>query len=146
MPHRCTKCGATFDDGDSVILTGCPNCKWNKFFYVSREVAEAESRKNLGDSDFLPSSEATVKPAAEKQNTIEDVLKNIDSAMESEDLTEKSTIGIESIKIIDQGSYEVNLESVLKNEEIVVGFKEGQYAIDLPAILSKSSQKNKKKK
>jgi len=36
MPHRCTRCGTIFEDGDSVVLSGCPNCGWNKFLYVKK--------------------------------------------------------------------------------------------------------------
>lgn len=172
MPHRCTKCGATFQDGDSVILTGCPECKWNKFLYVSPEVAKSDERKKWPDpfasrdSSVLSetpsgrsesfSSRASVSedddPFLSQQNpengSLDDVFKNIDTALESGELRSPETSPrVESIRIIDQGSYEVNLDSVLKKDEIVVGFKEeGQYAIDLPAILKQSGKKSKKKK
>jgi predicted nucleic acid-binding Zn-ribbon protein len=31
MPHQCTDCGRTFDDGSKEMLSGCPNCGGNKF-------------------------------------------------------------------------------------------------------------------
>ncbi|MFP4626015.1 MAG: OapC/ArvC family zinc-ribbon domain-containing protein [Natronomonas sp.] len=31
MPHQCTACGHTFDDGSKEMLSGCPNCGGNKF-------------------------------------------------------------------------------------------------------------------
>jgi len=31
MPHQCTECSRTFDDGSKEMLSGCPNCGGNKF-------------------------------------------------------------------------------------------------------------------
>ena len=31
MPHQCTDCGRTFDDGSKEMLSGCPDCGGNKF-------------------------------------------------------------------------------------------------------------------
>jgi len=31
MPHQCTNCDRTFDDGSKEMLSGCPNCGGNKF-------------------------------------------------------------------------------------------------------------------
>lgn len=34
MPHQCTGCGYTFEDGSKEMLSGCPECGGNKFqFY-----------------------------------------------------------------------------------------------------------------
>jgi predicted nucleic acid-binding Zn-ribbon protein len=31
MPHQCTGCGHTFEDGSKEMLSGCPDCGGNKF-------------------------------------------------------------------------------------------------------------------
>ena len=31
MPHQCTGCGETFEDGSKEMLSGCPECGGNKF-------------------------------------------------------------------------------------------------------------------
>ena len=31
MPHQCTGCGHTFEDGSKEMLSGCPECGGNKF-------------------------------------------------------------------------------------------------------------------
>ena len=137
MPHRCTKCGATFGDGDPVILTGCPNCKWNKFLYVGPEALKGEDENTGGQKENIP----------EKEN-LDDVLKNIDDVLDSEELKidDPAEDRVEAIRIVDAGSYEVNLESVMNNDEIVVGIKEeGQYAIDLSSMLKGSGKKEKTK-
>jgi len=41
MPHRCTKCGKEYPDGDMRILNGC-ECGNNKFLYVPKEKKDAK--------------------------------------------------------------------------------------------------------
>ncbi|WNY25742.1 Zn-ribbon domain-containing protein [Methanolapillus millepedarum] len=153
MPHRCTKCGAIFSDGDPVILTGCPTCKWNKFLYVREETVAATAGNvhvDAGLETDLHEIEKTKWPDQnEKSESINKVLENIDSVLDSEEMTkqEPEPGRVDSIRILDTGSYELNLGSIMDKEEIVVGIKEeGQYAIDLPVILQQSAKKGKAKK
>jgi hypothetical protein len=45
---------------------------------------------------------------------------------------------VESIKIIDSGSYEVNLKKLLESREIVLAMKEdGKYIIHLPSLFQR---------
>ncbi len=152
MPHRCTKCGAVFEDGDSVILTGCPECKWNKFLYVKAEEVAVNTKPALEEDQPTASDWNIEERIAEKEGkSIDDMLEDIDRALDSDDVNKKdlNPDRVDSIRILDSGSYELNLGSIMENEEIVVGIKEeGQYAIDLPMILQqsgKSSKKGKKK-
>ncbi len=39
MPHKCTKCGKVYQDGDPRILKGCA-CGNNRFVYVPKEKRE----------------------------------------------------------------------------------------------------------
>jgi len=43
MPHQCTNCGRTFDDGSKEMLSGCPDCGGNKFQFAPTTAAAAES-------------------------------------------------------------------------------------------------------
>jgi len=45
MPHKCTRCEKIFEDGAEVILSGCPNCGWNKFLYVKDMEPEEEAKE-----------------------------------------------------------------------------------------------------
>lgn len=150
MPHRCTKCGAVFDDGDSVILTGCPECKWNKFLYVKTE--EAGAAAIVADTETENKSDGwdiDDRMKEKDKQSIDDVLEDIDRVLDSDDVNKKDLdpSRVDSIRILGAGSYELNLGSIMENEEIVVGIKEeGQYAIDLPVMLQQSNKSKKKKK
>ncbi len=97
MPHRCTKCGKLYPDGDTRILSGC-ECGNNRFLYV---------------------------PKAERENEVVEELKK-----------ELTGMGIETVRIIAPGQYEINLEKLLEREEIVIALQEdGRYIIHFPSLL-----------
>lgn len=145
MPHRCTRCGTIFEDGDSVILSGCPNCGWNKFLYVKTEVKSSENQVN---------------PALEEQkldleSSLDEVVRSIDEALSSEEEdkpqepeAERKTDEdrVESVRILGPGSYELNLDSLLERKELVMAIREeGSYALHLPSVFKQKKDKNKNK-
>ncbi len=46
MPHKCTKCGKVYDDGDMRILNGC-ECGNNKFIYIPKQKKEKEEGERI---------------------------------------------------------------------------------------------------
>ncbi|MGB9941347.1 Zn-ribbon domain-containing protein [Methanosarcina sp.] len=145
MPHRCTRCGTIFEDGDSVILSGCPNCGWNKFLYVKKE---SEGSENQG------------RPVLEEQkldleSSLDEVVRNIDEALaceqenikqepEAERKTDEERV--ESVRILGPGSYELNLESLFERKELVMAIREeGSYALHLPSVFNQQKEKQKEK-
>ncbi|KAF5415338.1 MAG: hypothetical protein C5S48_05945 [Candidatus Methanogaster sp.] len=119
MPHKCTNCEHIFEDGSVDILNGCPNCGWNKFLYVpAKSVTETETETDAEDTDagMLPD-----KVEAEKEAVPD--------------------MEVESIRIIEKGSYELNLESLLEREEIILSMKEdGRYLVHLPSVFEKGKK------
>ncbi|MDY6965065.1 MAG: Zn-ribbon domain-containing protein [Halobacteriota archaeon] len=108
MPHKCTKCGKIFKDGDKQILSGCPECGWNKFLYLKEEAA-----KNI-----CKDIEALLQEEKKPDTPILDRL--------------------ESVRILGPGSYELNIKALLERDEIVVALKEdGRYIIHLPSVFSR---------
>jgi hypothetical protein len=45
MPHQCTDCGRSFDDGSKQMLSGCPDCGGNKFQYQPEDADDAPSEE-----------------------------------------------------------------------------------------------------
>ena len=101
MPHKCTKCGKEYADGDARLLQGC-ECGNNKFLYVPKI-----KRKKI---------EKSVKREA--------------------------VMGIESVRIISPGRYEINLEKILSRNEIIIALREdGRYILHLPSLLKRKDKK-----
>lgn len=67
---------------------------------------------------------------------IENKIKNINL-----EINNKYEKDIETIKIINPGSYELNLDHIFKKKDIVIELKEeGKYAIDLSSVLKKNKK------
>jgi len=120
MPHKCTKCGKIYPDGDYRILNGC-ECGNNKFLYVPKE--------------RLAKSTAAHK---ETENEIESKTES----EKKEEIKIEDFEGIESVKIIAPGMYEIKLENILSRDGIVIALQEeGRYMIHLPSLLKKKKEK-----
>ncbi|MFP3908883.1 MAG: Zn-ribbon domain-containing protein [Archaeoglobaceae archaeon] len=120
MPHRCTECGKEFVDGDMQILKGC-ECGNNKFLYVPKKREEEEKEE-----------------AVDVEEKAEEVKNQIAEEM-----------GMETVRIVAPGQYEINLDKVLSREEIIISLQQdGKYLIHLPSLLrdKRLSKKSKKKR
>jgi len=50
----------------------------------------------------------------------------------------KEFSGIESVRILSPGCYEINLEKILSRDEIIIALREdGRYILHLPSLLKK---------
>jgi predicted nucleic acid-binding Zn-ribbon protein len=144
MPHICTRCGTIFEDGDSVILSGCPSCGWNKFLYVKQGPEGFEN----------PGRAALEEQKLDLEASLDEVVRNIDEALasdekereqKSENETKTDEERVESVRILGPGSYELNLDSLLERKELVMAIREeGSYALHLPSVFNQQ-KKNKKR-
>ena len=140
MPHKCTRCESVFKDGAAIILNGCPKCGWNKFLYVRDENAAQEKPETTG----------SISPPASKFIKEVDDLLGKKPALTRPEVKETDTkpdeIGdrVESVRIISPGSYELNLESLLEREEIVMALREdGTYIVHLPSVFQKKKNQER---
>lgn len=152
MPHKCTNCGEVFPDGSEEILSGCPMCGWNKFRYYSEdqepqkpqkdegEKLDSESRKEKSRKQkILEKAGISWEGSKESRLSINELekIEQIGSKIIDKD-KEISEDDIESFRLKKNGSYEINLESLLKNEGIIISIGEdGRYIIDLESFLNK---------
>jgi len=133
MPHKCTQCGREFKDGSTDILKGCPSCGGKKFLYINPE--------NL-HRDVL--EEKTIEEiAAETNQEIIEI-----KEPEDKDNGEKKKIElydrVESIRVLNPGSYELNLEKLATSDDMVMQMgTDDKYVVD---IMSMSKVKRKKKR
>jgi len=124
MPHKCTKCGREFEDGSTAILRGCPSCGGKKFLYIGEskrhdDVLEEKTIKEIAAESGEEELEVTGTPSSTR--TTEEVQSRIDCYDR-----------VESIRILGPGSYELNIEKLARDEEMVVGLGgEGQYVVDI---------------
>ncbi|WP_276280136.1 Zn-ribbon domain-containing protein [Halorussus caseinilyticus] len=48
MPHQCTTCGRSFEDGSKEMLSGCPDCGGNKFQFDPAGAADGNAGETGG--------------------------------------------------------------------------------------------------
>jgi len=136
MPHKCTRCEGVFRDGAAIILNGCPKCGWNKFLYVKDELAQPAGSEGKTDATIPPAASQFIKE-------VDELLGNKPAQTEpKESKVEKKLdeVGdrVESVRILSPGSYELNLDSIMKREEIVMALKEdGTYIVHFPSVFQK---------
>ncbi|MCT9094863.1 Zn-ribbon containing protein [Haloarchaeobius sp. HME9146] len=65
MPHQCTECGRTFEDGSKEMLSGCPECDGNKFQFIPKgAVNDANASASPPEPPARGSESSAVSKAA----------------------------------------------------------------------------------
>ena len=130
MPHKCTKCGREFKDGTTDILKGCPSCGGKKFLYIKPEDLHKDILEEKSIEDVIE----------EKKESLLEVSSKDEEPVEIYDR-------IESIRVLNPGSYELNLEKLAKSDEMVMQMgKDDKYIVDLLSMGKVEKDKKKKKK
>lgn len=143
MPHKCTRCENVFKDGAAIILNGCPKCGWNKFLYVKELAEQSVEKKSAPTGSIPPAASKFIKEVDELLGN--NVMEKPETVMAKNEDKKTVEIGdrVESVRILSPGSYELNLESLLEREEIVMALKEdGTYIVHLPSAFQKKKPKD----
>lgn len=125
MPHRCLNCGKILEEDSDELLTGCGNCGYKLFVYQGSnegDIGEGERKEIVKDvEEFLEGLEQE-----------EEVKARFKKAMEFD---------LESIKVLEDGVYKINLRKLLEEIPLIVEIKEGKYYIHLPSVFTKGKEK-----
>lgn len=138
MPHRCMDCKNTIESGALDLKEGCPICGCKKFQYVRPKKAVKAS----------PTVAEYVADAAEKEPAmVTEPAKHVSAEPVAE--PEKAAPApegprIESIRIIEPGTYDINLSMLLSRKELVMSKEEGSYFVDLKSALKQPKKKKSK--
>lgn len=125
MPHKCLNCGKTLEEDSDELLTGCNNCGYKLFVY---QESEEEGISTDRREDIVQDVEEFLNGLEEKKK----VKARFDEAME---------FNLESIKVLEDGVYEINLRKLLEEVPLIVEIKEGSYYIHLPSLFRKGKGK-----
>lgn len=134
MPHQCVRCGTIYADADNHIIIGC-TCGSRLFYFVRADQLQR-----------LKSQDHTLKnlPVEEQQKIERDIY---DIIGEEVDKNLPVILDIESVKIVKQGSYELDVVSLFnKKNPLVYKVEEGKYVIDLASSLKRRKDEKSKNK
>ena len=129
MPHKCVRCNILYPSGSEVLLKGCPDFNGRFFFFVKEDQIEEADKiiKTL--------------TVADKKKIEEDVTHII-----GKDNDEKPIVlDIETIKVLGQGSYELDLVDMFKGKPLVYRLEDGKYYIDIASTFEAKDFTSSKK-
>jgi len=113
MPHQCLKCDKIFDNTSDVIIKGCTECGNKLFLYVKS----------------LPEEEKNIEITKEQKKII---LKEVETAIGTNNTDAPVILKLENIKIIAPGKYEIDINQLMKKEKpAIYKIQDGTYVIDL---------------
>lgn len=138
MPHRCMECKNVLESGE-MDLTGCPVCGGKKFQYMRPAKKEPRGEK---DPRKLTVSEYVDHAASRGQEKVPghaESPKHKPAKAEAGSAHER----IESVRILEKGSYDINLPVLLNRRELVMSREEGVYVVDLPSALKAPKKKKR---
>ncbi len=118
-------------------MNGCPKCGWNKFLYVRDERTIPLQEIKTEKGSIPPEATQFIKEVDEliaTKSPLQPEVKEVKEQPKPEEVGDR----VESVRILSPGQYELNLDSILKREEIVMALKEdGTYIVHLPSVFQK---------
>lgn len=132
--HKCVRCGSIFQDNDSSILRGCTSCGSIFFLFMKnsqedREIKEIQ--KELEAKETSLEQELTKQIEMKKEEAREE---KPEKRLKVKKKIKKSKFGIETIRIIKEGVYEINLDALMKKKPLIIFEKGKVYFIHLPSV------------
>jgi predicted nucleic acid-binding Zn-ribbon protein len=121
MPYQCVKCSKIIETGNRELIEGCSECHGKFFFYV-----RDEQIKKLKEEPVLNIPE-------EDKIKIEKDIRDIAGI---EDESTPVILDLESIRIMGEGKYEIDIVNLFnKRRPVIYKMEEGKYFIDLVSSL-----------
>lgn len=133
MPHKCAVCSKIYENYAVELMSGC-QCGSKIFVYL--KTAPAQAKKSM------PS--AAPGPAAKIEKIVDEVTATIKDLKKSK--KSKINFDMDTIKVIEDGVYDININKILNNEPIIIEIKEdGKYFIHLASVFKEKSKNNLEK-
>ena len=107
MPHRCVRCAKEYSDTSRELLTGC-SCGARVFVFLREGQAPA-------DEDY-----------AWLENELSPLTKDKPVSIDTE--------AAENLRILEKGSYEIDVKALMAGNPLVVKSEKGIYYIKMPKL------------
>ena len=122
MPHQCVHCSKIISIGSKEILEGCGECGGKFFFYIRDEqVAKIREAREIPIPEF---------------NTVDknQVESDVRSILKIEDESKPVILDLESIRVLNPGSFEIDIVSLMNRRPVIFKLQEGKYLIDIEGM------------
>lgn len=148
MPYKCTVCGKIYLEGSEelkeVMRKGGCDCG-KKFLMYVRSVRDAESNAGLSPGQDVPEDSDASSPESEFPGIPSHIdAKSRESLrwlerefMRMREQGKNLNLGIETIRILEEGKYRIDVASLMRGKPIIVRTEDGVYYIDLANAMKK---------
>jgi len=136
MAYKCIHCSKLFDDGSKEVLTGCSGCGRKFFFYIKKEKLEALGALEAEGAGASEAEQIMEFTPHEKEKIEKDVREIAGIADEEAPVF----LDLESIKILKEGKYLLDLGKLFAGKPQVYQLEDGKYIIDF-SVLGKKEEK-----
>lgn len=116
MPHKCVRCGKIFSNTSKELLSGC-ECGSRVFIFL---------RGDKAPDELSEQSPEAVKNFSWLENELSFLARDKPVSVDVD--------SVENLRIIERGSYELDLASLMKGDPLVVKSDHGVYYIKIPSL------------
>ncbi|MDP3742185.1 MAG: Zn-ribbon containing protein [Candidatus Micrarchaeota archaeon] len=120
MPHACVKCKQLYPEQSEAILKGCV-CGSRIFYFIKSDLPLAKVNLTNRSSNGEASGEN------EPVNISSELLE-----LSKDKTVIISTDDPENIRVVEQGSYELNVDSLFKGDPVILRTDSEVYYVKLP--------------
>lgn len=145
MPYKCTVCGKFYHEGSvelkEVMKSGGCVCGKKFLMYIRGTSENAIPVDVISDWDkkgYLAKPEVINVPKTEKKEADIEFLHR--ELLRVRDTGKPVFLGIETIRILEEGKYELDVAALMKGKPVIVKTKEGVYYIDVPYAMRKTKK------
>jgi len=91
MPHQCTNCDRTFDDGSKEMLSGCPDCGGNKFQFKPAGEESVDTAAEPPDPPEPSGGSSVAQTVGKTAATVKDLMGSATSEPEAQSTPSQRT-------------------------------------------------------
>ncbi|MFH1106439.1 MAG: Zn-ribbon containing protein [Candidatus Micrarchaeota archaeon] len=162
MPHKCVKCSAVYGDRAGQLLAGC-GCGSRIFLFLREDqVSVKEKMESLSreTGDLIEEHQELAQLASASPISIEKAPDGTEDktaaeiAAELQDFAgwrgeikrepeEDSSLRAENVRIVEKGSYELDIKSLMAGSPLVIRSQAGVFYIRIPASVQKTRRRKK---
>ena len=150
MSHKCLRCSSIYQDNDANILRGCNKCGSIFFLYMkspeeAKEIKQIEKELQSQNTSLevelskkIQEQKAIVQAEIKSEEKIP-VAAGLQSRKVNSAVKKIRTMkfGIETLRIPQEGVYEINIEALMKKRPMVVLEKGSIYLIHLSSAFER---------
>ncbi|MFA5246400.1 MAG: Zn-ribbon containing protein [Candidatus Micrarchaeia archaeon] len=142
MPHKCVSCSKIYPNSSPELLKGC-SCGSRIFLFLKNEDITIKQAMDSGLSAVM-SSGKVLELSARQPVSVELVDPEEDGEADADEIrnyigTQQPAFGkkeqpAENITVIDKGEYELDIDSIMRGDPLVVRSQNGIYYLKIPSI------------